>query len=148
MVVRNPSPVSATMVLAFTITTLICVVLIQGTDYALTWEQVSSGLKFDLPLGGLAVALAMFGITGVGAGELIYYPTFCLEKGYAKATGPFDRSEAWLKRAKGWMRVMKMDALLSLVIYTGLTVAFYLLGAAVLHARGLTPEGMDMIKNL
>lgn len=140
--------VSAGMVLAFTITTLICVLLIQGTDYALTWDQVSSGLQFDLPLGGLAVALAMFGITGVGAGELIYYPTFCLEKGYAKATGPFERTEAWLKRAKGWMRVMKLDAMLSLVIYTGLTVAFYLLGAAVLHARGLAPEGMDMIKNL
>ena len=32
--------VSAGMVLAFTITTLICVLLIQGTDYALTWDQV------------------------------------------------------------------------------------------------------------
>ena len=139
---------AAVMVLAFTLTTVICVGLIQGTDYALNWEQVSSGLQFDLPLGGLAVALAMFGITGVGAGELIYYPSVCLEKGYAKATGRFENTEAWLNRARGWMRVMRFDALLSMVVYTGLTIAFYLLGAAVLHAEGLAPEGMDMIKNL
>ncbi|MBH53861.1 MAG: iron transporter [Opitutaceae bacterium] len=139
---------AAMMVLAFTITTIICVGLIQGTDYAISWKQISSGLTFDLPIGGFAVALAMFGITGVGAGELIYYPSVCLERGYAKVTGPFERTEAWLNRAKGWMRVMRLDAMLSLVVYTGLTIAFYLLGAAVLHARGLAPEGMDMIKNL
>ena len=71
---------AAMMVLAFTITTIICVGLIQGTDYAISWEQISSGLTFDLPIGGFAVALAMFGITGVGAGELIYYPSVCLRE--------------------------------------------------------------------
>ena len=29
------------------------------------------------------VAFAAFGIIGVGASELIYYPYWCLEKGYA-----------------------------------------------------------------
>jgi hypothetical protein len=119
------------MVLAFTLTTITCVLLIQGTDYALNWDQVKSGLQFDLPIGGLAVALAMFGITGVGAGELIYYPSICLEKGYARATGKFEPTQAWFNRAKGWMRVMKWDAMLSLVIYTSLTVAFYLIGAFI-----------------
>ena len=139
---------SSVMVLAFTATTITCVILIQGTDYALTWEQVESGLQFHLPIGGLAVGLAMFGITGVGATELIYYPSVCLEKGYAKATGKFEPTQAWFERAKGWMRIMKWDAMFSMVIYTSLTIAFYLLGAAVLHTRGLAPEGMDMIKNL
>ena len=43
---------------------------------------------------------------------------------------------------------MYLDALLSMVAYTIVTVAFYLLGAAVLHAQGLTPQGHDTITTL
>ncbi len=40
---------------------------------------------------------------------------------------------------------MHLDILLSLVIYTVATVAFYLLGAGVLHGMGVVPKAGDMI---
>jgi manganese transport protein len=44
--------------------------------------------------------------------------------------------------------VMHFDILCSLVIYTFATVAFYLLGATVLHAKGLLVENARMIETL
>ena len=44
--------------------------------------------------------------------------------------------------------MMYLDALVSMVAYTIVTVAFYLLGAAVLHAQDLTPEGHATITTL
>ena len=42
----------------------------------------------DLPPAGLVTAIAVFGITGVGATELVMYPYWCVEKGYARFVGP------------------------------------------------------------
>lgn len=140
--------ISIAMVAAFTLTTIICVVLIQQTPYHYTIADLISGLKFELPSGGVAIALAVFGITGIGSSEIIYYPYWCLEKGYARAVGLPENSEIWYSRARGWIRTMNWDAFLSMIIYTVLTLAFYILGAAVLHSQGLVPEGMEMIKIL
>lgn len=93
-------------------------------------------------------ALATFGIIGVGAAELVTYPYWCLEKGYAKFTGKNDNSSAWTERAKGWMRVMQVDAWGAMLIYTFSTIAFYVLGASVLHRVGLAPEKSDMVRTL
>ena len=76
------------------------------------------------------------------------YPYWCIEKGYARYTGPRDGSAEWLRRARGWIRVMHLDIACSLVIYTLATLAFYLLGAGVLHRIGLVPKGTDMIVTL
>ena len=84
-------------------------------------------------------------MTGVGTNELAMYPYWCVEKGYARFAGPRDGSAAWARRARGWIRVMHVDILVSLIIYTVATIAFYLLGAGVLHAMGLAPKGNDMI---
>ena len=98
---------------AFTLITLINLVLLQmSPDWALTWADVKQGLSFKLPppaegINPVTTALATFGIIGVGAGELIYYPYWCLEKGYAAFIGPRRDSEEWVQRAKGWMRVLK-----------------------------------------
>ena len=86
--------------------------------------------SFTLPPAGLATAIAVFGITGVGATELVMYPYWCVEKGYARFVGPHEAGPEWIARARGWIRVMHFDILCSLVIYTLATVAFYLLGAA------------------
>ena len=75
--------------------------------------ELAQGLSFGLP-DDLITAFAVFGITGVGAAELIFYPIWCLEKGYARATGPRDDSPEWYERARGWMRVMKYDAWFSM----------------------------------
>jgi Mn2+/Fe2+ NRAMP family transporter len=102
----------------------------------------------ETQLSVLAVALATFGIIGVGANELISYPYWCIEKGYARFTGKIDQSEEWGERARGWMRVMRWDAWCSMVVYTFATIAFYLLGAAILGRIGLHPKGTDMIRTL
>jgi hypothetical protein len=39
----------------------------------------------------------------------------------------------------GWIGVMHLDILASMFIYTVATIAFYLLGAGILHTRGLDP---------
>jgi Mn2+/Fe2+ NRAMP family transporter len=46
------------------------------------------------------------------------------------------------------MRVMRWDACISMVVFTVATVAFYILGAAVLHRDGLDPEKNQMIRAL
>jgi manganese transport protein len=115
---------------------------------AVTAADLAGGLSFQLPAAGLATAMAVFGITGVGATELVQYPYWCVEKGYARCVGPRDGSAAWVARARGWLRVMHLDILCSLVIYTLATVAFYLLGAGVLNRSGVVPAQRDTIQVL
>jgi Mn2+/Fe2+ NRAMP family transporter len=135
------------MVVAFTLCTMIAVIALQFTPYAVTPANLIDGFSFNLPP-SFTVAFAAFGIIGVGASELIYYPYWCLEKGYARHVGPADGTPAWNTRARGWMRVLNADAWVSCLIYTGATLAFYLLGAAVLHAKGLDVTNADMISTL
>lgn len=130
------------LVVLFTFTTIGCVVLLPAVGHPIALGDVLAGLKFQLPNvdGALAAALAMFGITGVGATELVHYPYWCIEKGYARRTGPYDGSAEWVARAQGWVRVMRLDVWVSLAVYTVATLAFYVLGAAVLHGRD--PAGL------
>ncbi len=142
------------LVVTFTFVTIGNFVSLQFTQqWHLSGAEILRGLSFGFPSGEagvrpVATALAAFGIIGVGAAELVAYPYWCLEKGYARFTGPRDNSEAWLKRARGWLRVMHYDVLLSMVVYTVATVAFYMVGAAVLYRIGLDPEGMRMTSTL
>jgi hypothetical protein len=43
---------------------------------------------------------------------------------------------------------MQLDAWFSMVVFTVATVAFYFLGAAVLHPQGLEPKGPEMLPTL
>ncbi len=138
---------STAMVAAFTISTIVAMIALQWTPYRVTTANLIDGLRFQLPA-SFTVAFAAFGITGVGASELIYYPYWCLEKGYARHIGPRDDSPEWNRRARGWLRVLHADATLSLVIYTGATVAFYILGAAILHSQGLQVTDRELIETL
>ena len=138
---------SSIMVASFTVFTIFAVFSLYWTDYGITGAQLSEGLSFHLP-DDFVIAFAAFGVIGVGASELITYPYWCLEKGYGRNVGPDDGTEAWIERAKGWIRVMKYDALLSLAIYTGATVAFYLLGAAVLNGRNIEVDNENLMVNL
>ena len=132
----------------FTIFTFLALYFLKFTDYTLQWSDVLSGLQFQLPTTAVAVAIGAFGITGVGADEILHYNYWCLEKGYAAHTGPAEQSSQWNNRARGWIKVMYLDALLAMVIYTVVTAAFYLLGAAVLHAQDNIPQGYEMIESL
>lgn len=136
------------MIGLFTLLTFVSLFSLQYTEYALSWDDLASGLSFSLPPAAVGVAIAAFGITGVGGDEIMYYNYWCLEKGYARFTGPFRDTPEWRRRAKGWISVMHLDALFSMLVYTLVTAAFYLLGAAILHHRGETPEGYEMIETL
>lgn len=133
------------MVSLFTfMTVLAAAVLTSNPDY-FTWTRMAERLSFGLPEKGLVVAIAVFGITGVNSGELSAYPYWCVEKGYARFTGSREVSEAWRRRARGWIRVMHCDIVVAMLVYTLATVAFYMLGAGVLHTLGQVPKGNEMI---
>ncbi|PAU91109.1 manganese transporter [Kocuria sp. WN036] len=136
---------------AVVIFTLITVALALGlpfTPYAYGGSELMDGLSFSLPAGALGFAVAMFGLTGVGSDEMTTYTYWCLEKGYARWTGPEDGTEERARRAEGWMKVMRLDVLVSWVICTLCTLSFYVIGAAVLHPQGLVPAGNEMIATL
>lgn len=122
------------MIGLFTIFTLVCVGFLQSDPAtAIGWGEISSGLTFHIPAGAAVVALGAFGITGVGGDEIMAYNYWLIEKGYAANTGPKENSAEWSRRAKGWIRVMYLDAWFSMAVYTLVTAAFYVLGAAILH---------------
>ncbi len=138
---------SMALVGVFIAATAVAVAALQGTQYAVTGAQIASGFSFHLPE-KIVTAFGAFGLIGVGASELTYYPYWCLEKGYAKFTGPNDGSAEWKERARGWLRIMRIDAWSCFAMYTTTTLAFYLLGAAILHARGMEVEDKRMIETL
>jgi manganese transport protein len=129
----------------FTVITALAAIVLMLMPRFFSWTAVGDGLRFQLPPSGIGMAVAVFGITGVGAAELFMYPYWCVEKGYAQFTGPREPTGGWERRARGWIRVMHFDIGVSMIIYTAATVAFYLLGAGVLHGMGLVPASSDMI---
>ena len=142
---------STVLVAGFTFVTIANLIHLQTLpEWRVGWDDLVHGLSFQFPSTktGMTTALMAFGIIGVGATELIQYPYWCLEKGYAKWVGPRDSTDAWAARARGWLRVMRWDAWASMLVYTFATVAFYLLGAAVLKRAGLNPEGSQMVRTL
>jgi len=147
---------STVLVGLFTLVTIVNVLGLQTISTASAWSitmaDLREGLRFGLPPGdpipALATALATFGIIGVGAAELIAYPYWCMEHGYARYAGPRDDSDAWAQRASGWLRVLRWDAWCSMLVYTFATVAFYLLGAAILGRINLVPASDEMVRSL
>ncbi len=140
--------VSMALTILFSVLTVGGVALLFKRPQYFSWASIVDGLSFRLPEEGFITAVAAFGITGMAATELAAYPYWCLEKGYARFTGPRDTGDAWRQRAQGWIRVMGVDVLNCMVIYTLATVAFYLLGAGILHGMGIVPHGSEMVKIL
>ena len=138
---------SLIMIGMFTLFTLGSLVVLQTTDLAISTSEFLSGVIPSIPSDKtvLLVAIGAFGITGVGGDEIMAYNYWLIEKGYASFVGPRDESDAWLRRAQGWIRIMYLDAILSMVAYTLMTSMFYLLGAAVLHRSGQVPEKSNLI---
>jgi Mn2+/Fe2+ NRAMP family transporter len=146
---RRLEKITTALVAMVTLITVACVVGLPWTppptDFSMT--SVATGLTFTLPATA-ALAFSTFGITGVGASELIVYPSWCIEKGYARAAGARSPDDAWVQRARGWLKVMQLDAWFSMVVFTVATIAFYILGAATLHPKHIVPKGAEMIRDL
>src|SRR5699024_5650244 len=104
------------LVVTCTLITVALVLSRPGTEFGWTGGDVVSGLSFQIPLGAAGLAIAVFGLTGVGADEMTTYTYWCIEKGYARWTGPNDGSPEWTARAKGWIKVMQLDLVIAWVI--------------------------------
>jgi Mn2+/Fe2+ NRAMP family transporter len=139
---------SLVMIGMFTLLTLVSLFSLSHTPYSFSLSDIIDGFQFNLSGEIVAVAIGAFGITGVASDEIIAYHYWCLEKGYAAYTGPRNETTEWKTRANGWINIMYLDALLAMAIYTFVTVAFYLLGAAVLHKSAKIPEGNQVIETL
>jgi len=139
---------SILMVAGFTLLTLASVLAISFTPFGFTFSDVMSGLRFELPPDLVFIAIGAFGITGVASDEIIAYTYWCQEKGYANHTGVNDGSEEWQLRANGWIKIMQLDAIVAMLIYTLVTAAFYLLGASILYGQKEIPEGNELINAL
>lgn len=140
--------ISTVLVLVVTTFAIVMLFLLNTTEFAWGVAEIADGMRFKIALGSAGIALAMFGMTGVGAGETTAYTYWVVEKGYASWTGINDGTSAWVDRARGWISVMKVDAWVSWAIYTASTAAFYMLGAAVLHPQGIVPEGNEVMTTI
>jgi len=129
------------------ITVFIAFVLIQFTSYAYGAVDLAAGLTFSFPPEGWFVALAVFGATGITANEILTYTYWVKGKGYAAWAGPRD-SEGFTERAQGWVKVMRADIIAGSILVIIVTVAFYILGAAVLHVMGKVPDGFQVIETI
>ncbi len=153
---RRLEKLTTVLVVGVTALTVMGVVMLPGPKYALHAEELLDGLTFRgllsldsvLLAAAVSAAFGCFGITGVGASELYQYPYWCLEKGYARYVGKSTREEVWVSRARGWIRVMRLDAWVSMIVFTAATLSFYFMGAIVLHRNGLEPRGSEMVQTL
>jgi manganese transport protein len=145
---RRLEQVMLLFVMTFTVLTVAGAVLMQSTDFATRAADVAAGFRLEFSTGVAVLALAAYGYTGVNSGEISAYSYWCIEKGYPGRIGRFDDSPDWYQRAHGWLRVLRADIWITLVLLTCATVPFYLLGAGVLHAMGLRPEGSETITAL
>ncbi len=136
----------------FSIAVLLCFFLMQGTEqYHVSWSQFTSGLTFKIPEGSMLVAIALMGSTGVTAGEMFMYPYWIKEKGYARWVGPLTGSnrEDWARRCKGWVNVIKADAIICTAIATIITIAYFLISSSILYAGlKVVPTGVEVAKGL
>jgi Mn2+/Fe2+ NRAMP family transporter len=137
-----------TLVVIFSMLTIfLSFFMLQATPYAYSGADILSGLTFRFPQAGWAVALSAFGVTGITANEVATYAYWVKGKGYAAWSGPKE-SEGFINRAKSWIRVMDGDLLLGAVMVGITTIAYYILGASVLHKLELIPSGFETVETL
>ena len=136
------------MIGVFTILTMTSLYFVQYTEFAFSIGEIIDGFRLKLSNDIIAVAIGAFGITGVASDEIIAYNYWCLEKGYASYAGPRQDTDQWRTHARGWIETMHVDAIIAMIIYTTVTVAFYLLGSSILHGRGEIPQGNEVIDTL
>ncbi len=133
------------LVMTFTVLTIVSAALMQGTEFATRASDLAAGFTFEFNTTFAVLALAAYGYTGVNSGEISSYSYWCVEKGYPARIGKYDGSDDWYRRAHGWLKVLRTDVWITLVLLTCATVPFYILGAGVLHPTGQTPSGNETI---
>ena len=139
------------LALVLSASAVVGLVMLQGTPYRVSGQDLWSGMAFslgdtDVRLAAFAV-ISLIGALGVSGSELVVYPYWLLEKGYGRFLGSRD-SQGWLDRARGWIRVLKLDAGLATLMATVVTAAYFILGAAILFPQGKTPSGIGVVDQI
>ena len=145
----------AVLVCGFSLSVVVALMLLifsPNPAYPLTLADVASGMTFSLgdPAERAAVAFAvisLLGALGTTANEMFMYPYWILEKGYARNVGS-DDDEGRIERAKGWIRVLQLDAGVATLLATVITAAYFLVGCAILHKKGEVPTGINVVEQL
>ena len=138
------------LVVGFSVSVVVGLVMLQGTEFRVRADEVVSGLKFSLgekPRKAAFAVVSLIGGLGVSGVELFAYPHWILEKGYARHVGP-SALDGWQRRARGWVRMLKIDAASATLLATVITAAYFLLGSAILFRQGLTPEGDKLVDEM
>ncbi len=149
----------AFLVCGFSLSVVVALLLLifsPNPEYPLTMGDVAKGMTFSLgdPAERGAVLFAvisLLGALGTTANEMFMYPYWILEKGYAENVGNSgeDGDEAgWLDRARGWIRVLQLDAGVATLLAGVITAAYFLVGCAILHKKGEVPSGMKVVEQL
>lgn len=128
----------------FTLISMYCGIALQFTEFSVSLSQIVSQQSLQIDPTYIALAVAVFGYTGVNSNETIAYSYFVLDKRYAKHIGETNTPEG-IERAQGWLRVVRTDVWLTLIILTLSTIPFFFLGASVLHEMGLVPENSNLL---
>jgi manganese transport protein len=141
----------AVLVGVFSLSVVVGLVLIQGTEFHITSEQVLSGLTFsfgehDVKLAAVAV-VSLLGALGATGNELFMYPYWILEKGYGQHVGSPD-DDGWQDRVKGWVRVLQVDVFVCTALATLTTLGYFLISAAVFYGSGDEIGQEDIIDRL
>ena len=144
----------ALLVCGFSLSVVVALLLLivdPNPDYPLQLTDVFSGMTFSLgeiDRGAAAFAvISLMGALGTTANELFMYPYWILEKGYAEHVGS-STEDGWLVRARGWVRVLRLDAGVATLLATVITAAYFLVGCAILHQKGEVPSGMKVVEEL
>ena len=148
---RHIEKVITVLVGVFSVSVVVGLVLIQGTEYRVSAEQFFSGLTFsfgghDPKLAAVAV-VSLLGALGATGNELFMYPYWILEKGYGHDVGTPDEP-GWLERTKGWIRVLQVDVSVCTALATLTTLGYFLIGAAVFYGRSQELDGDAIVEQL
>jgi len=145
----------AMLVCGFSLSVVVALFLLifsPNPEYPLHFSDVMSGMTFSLGDVGMREAalfavISLLGALGTTANEMFMYPYWILEKGYADNVGR-DTDDGWLERARGWIRVLQVDAGVATLLATVITAAYFLVGCAILHEKGEVPSGMKVVEQL
>ena len=148
---KNIEKLITVLVGVFSLSVIVGLVLIQGSEFRITGEQFLSGMTFsfgkhDVQLAAVAV-ISLLGALGATGNELFMYPYWILEKGYGKYVGSPD-DPGWIDRTRGWIRVLQVDVFVCTALATLTTLGYFLIGAAVFYESGETPGGDAVIEKL
>jgi len=141
----------ALLVAGFSLSVVVALFLVKPSI-----SNIASGLTFSLgTIDRKAAAFAVIsfiGALGATANDLFTYPYWILEKGYARHLGHPD-TPGWTQRARGWVRVLKLDTGCATLLTTVVTAAYFLVGSEVLHQRVQSgeievPGGIEVVKQV